>query len=69
MADTTPTIGAVTIPVSVEISPGEVIDFHVWDTAGQDDFRCVLPMFIRGAGVAVVCFDLTSRSSFSHLKD
>jgi hypothetical protein len=68
MQAATPTIGAVAIPTSVEISPGEKIGFNVWDTADQDDFRCVLPMFIRTASVAVVCFDLSVRETFAHVR-
>jgi small GTP-binding protein len=34
-----------------------LIDFHIWDTAGSERYRSLLPMYSRGAHVALVCFD------------
>jgi small GTP-binding protein len=65
--DTTPTIGANSIQCQVAISPEKTVTLNVWDTAGQDDFKALLPMFVRGAEVAVVVFDLSHRPSFEHV--
>lgn len=40
---------------------------NVRDTSGDESFRSVVPMFYRGAEVAVLVFDLTSRSTFNSL--
>jgi small GTP-binding protein len=40
---------------------------HIWDTAGQEQYRSLAPMFFRSADVAVLVFDLTERDSFSNL--
>jgi small GTP-binding protein len=65
--DTTPTIGANSIQCQVAISPERTVTLNVWDTAGQDDFKALLPMFVRGAEVAVVAFDVSRRASFDHV--
>lgn len=40
----------------------------MWDTAGQDRFRALIPSYIRDSTAAVVVFDLTSRASFENVK-
>jgi small GTP-binding protein len=40
---------------------------HVFDTAGQEQFRSIVPMYFRGAGIVLLVFDLTSRESFVHI--
>jgi small GTP-binding protein len=69
LPQTTPTIGAISLACSVPLCSGETIALNVWDTAGQDDFRSLVPMFIRGAEVAVVVFDVSRRCTFSSISD
>jgi Ras-related protein Rab-6A len=66
---TASTIGANQIRCTVELKDSKTIALNVWDTAGQDDYRYLLPMFIRGAEVAVVCFDLAAHRTFDHLPE
>ncbi|CAF1483563.1 unnamed protein product [Rotaria sordida] len=40
---------------------------QVWDTAGQDRFKCVASSFYRGAHGVIICFDITNRESFDHV--
>ena len=47
------------------------IKFEIWDTAGQglipcstsqiERYRSLAPMYYRGAGAAIVVYDITSR--------
>jgi small GTP-binding protein len=67
-ADTTPTIGANSIQCQVSLSPDRVVTLNVWDTAGQDDFKTLLPMFVRGAEVAVVVYDVSRHLTFEHVE-
>mmetsp|Transcript_51969 Transcript_51969/g.96159 ORF Transcript_51969/g.96159 Transcript_51969/m.96159 type:complete len:214 (+) Transcript_51969:126-767(+) len=41
------------------------VRLQLWDTAGQDRFRCLIPNYIRDSCAAVVVYDVTSRDSFS----
>jgi len=36
------------------------VDFtlHIWDTAGQEKFRCISRTYFRGAGAVILAFDL-----------
>lgn len=34
-----------------------VIKVNVWDTAGMERFRSLVPMYIRGATIVFICFD------------
>ncbi|OHT00055.1 small GTP-binding protein [Tritrichomonas foetus] len=48
---------------------GETIDVQIWDTAGQEKFKSLAPIYFRNAAAAVVVFSLTSKSSFNKLQD
>ena len=38
------------------------IRLQLWDTAGQERFRSLIPSYIRDSSVAVVVYDITSKS-------
>lgn len=38
------------------------VRLQLWDTAGQERFRSLIPSYIRDSTVAVVVYDITSRS-------
>jgi len=40
------------------------VRLQLWDTAGQERFRSLIPSYIRDSNVAVVCYDVTSKTSF-----
>jgi small GTP-binding protein len=42
-----------------------LITIQIWDTAGQEKFRSLAPMYYRAANVAIICFDLTNRRTFT----
>ncbi|KAH0793745.1 Ras family protein [Histomonas meleagridis] len=62
------TIASTSIPCTVDYK-GTPVTFNVWDTAGQDDYRCLVPMFVKGAQIAVIVFDITNPTSFEHVND
>ncbi|KAL8187665.1 UNVERIFIED_CONTAM: Ras- protein Rab-6B [Gekko kuhli] len=41
------------------------VRLQLWDTAGQERFRSLIPSYIRDSTVAVVVYDITTRSSCS----
>ena len=38
------------------------VRLQIWDSAGQERFRSLIPSYIRDSSVAVVVYDITSRS-------
>jgi Ras-related protein Rab-24 len=45
-----------------------VIIFVLQDTAGSERYEAMSRIYYRGARAAVLCFDLTDRSSFDKLR-
>jgi small GTP-binding protein len=43
---------------------GQKVKFKVWDTAGQEKYRCLTQMYFRDAKVALIVYDVTNRRSF-----
>ena len=35
----------------------------IWDTAGQESYRTIVPMYFRGAAIAIVVFDIINKKS------
>ena len=46
-------------------------DIHLllYDTAGQEKFRSLIPMYTRDANIILLVYDITNRESFSHLAE
>ena len=43
----------------------KIIILNLWDTAGQERFKSLIPSYIKDSAVAIVCYDVTSRESFT----
>jgi GTPase SAR1 family protein len=39
-----------------------------WDTAGQEQFRCISKAYFRGASGSILAFDLSSKESFDNTR-
>jgi small GTP-binding protein len=63
----TPTVGAASYLISVKLPKGEV-KLNCWDTAGQETYRCLVPIYARGAEVACVVYDQSNSASFQSLE-
>lgn len=57
------TIGAAFFTKSMKLE-STLYKFQIWDTAGQEKFRALAPMYYRGASVAIIVYDITVQSSF-----
>lgn len=44
------------------------IKYEIWDTAGQERYYSLIPMYYRGAQVALIVYDITSKESFESAK-
>ena len=47
---------------------GKEISFNICDTAGQEKYRSLAPIYFRGASIAFIVFDITSESSFKSVE-
>lgn len=62
------TVGASCCSVTIKIDD-ETIDFMIWDTAGQEQYRGIIPMYFHKADFVLAVYDLTQRDSFKHLEE
>jgi len=64
----TSTIGASFLTKRVvDIDSSTVVRLQIWDTAGQERFRSISKLYYRGANAALLCYDITSSSSFTEM--
>lgn len=64
---TVPTIGAGTTTMSCTYKDKRA-EYQLWDTAGQEIYRNIVPIYFKGAVGAVVTFSLTDITSFNDLQ-
>jgi len=62
------TIGAAFL-TKVVATEGVPVRLQLWDTAGQEKFRSLAPMYYRSSAVAQLVFDVTNKSSLDGLED
>lgn len=62
----TPTIGA-SFSCKVLDIDSYTIRFQIWDTAGQETYKSMLPMYYRKTNLAMVVFDITCAESFNSI--
>jgi len=62
-----PTVGAAFFGKKVNVHGREVL-LGIWDTAGSERFRTLVPLYYRNAKIAIVCHDLTDRESWETVK-
>ena len=45
---------------------GNPVRLLLYDTAGQEKFKSLIPMYIRDANIILVVYDITNKDSFTH---
>lgn len=63
---TTSTIGAAFCTMRYSLN-GRERTYHVWDTAGQERYYSLIPLYLSGAQVIVIVYDITNRDSFDKI--
>lgn len=48
---------------------GRLIKLQIWDSAGQEKFRSLIPNYIRGSSLIFLIFDIAKKESFQHLNE
>lgn len=47
----------------------KMVKLQIWDTAGQDRFRCITKNYLRGSNGIMLIYDITNSSSFTNIKN
>lgn len=50
------------------IDTNKAIKLKIWDTAGQERYQSLTPLYFRGAGAAILVYDICRRHSFQALQ-
>jgi small GTP-binding protein len=53
----------------IELALDGGVKIGLWDTAGGEEYRSVIPVYFRDAALILIVFDLTATSSFAHVTD
>ncbi|EAY09673.1 small GTP-binding protein, putative [Trichomonas vaginalis G3] len=61
--DANPTVGANVLTLSYQYGSTD-IKLTIWDTAGQEKYRCLAPMYYRNINCAVIIYSILDRKSF-----
>eukprot|EP00041_Stephanoeca_diplocostata_P013542 m.237560 g.237560 ORF g.237560 m.237560 type:complete len:232 (+) comp19373_c0_seq2:355-1050(+) len=65
------TVGAMFLDVQkiyTSVSGSIPMRFNIWDTAGEERFRGLVPMYLRGSDAVIVVYDATKHSSIDELE-
>jgi Ras-related protein Rab-6A len=46
-----------------------VVRLQLWDTAGQEKFRSIIPSYVRDSSIVFIIFDLANRASFKNVDE
>ena len=66
--DSTTTLGVEFSSKILEMEDGSTVKAQLWDTAGEERFRTVANIYLRGAVGALLTYDVTDRTSFDSLQ-
>ena len=62
-----PTVGAFFVTKRLTVQ-GVTCKIQIWDTAGQEQFRKLAPMYYKNAHCAIICYDITSPRTYETLQ-
>jgi small GTP-binding protein len=48
---------------------GRLIKLQIWDSAGQEKFKSLIPNYIRGSCLIFLIFDVSQKTTYDHLND
>ncbi|XP_074514542.1 ras-related protein Rab-17-like [Sebastes fasciatus] len=61
--NTSPTVGCAYLTRVVHLND-VTLRFEIWDTAGQEKYHSVTPLYYRGAHAALLVYDISKRETF-----
>ena len=67
-AFTDATIGASFFAKMIEKNE-QLYKFNIWDTAGQEKYSCLVPLYYRNCDAAIIVYDITNKTSYKKAID
>ena len=64
-----PTVGAITYKKKVKLDDNKVAEAAIWDTAGSDTYRSLVPMYVKDADSIILCCAIDEPSSFDSIPE
>ena len=61
------TVGASFVSKKVTASNSKKFVLELWDTAGEERYRSLLPLYYRGADAVIVLFDSNDRNGLQNI--
>jgi small GTP-binding protein len=65
--DQSPTVGGNSFRFSVQILDSVNVILNVWDTAGQEQYRSLIPTYIRGSDAVLLVASIDNQDSINNL--
>lgn len=62
------TVGSALLKYNYTTDEGKEIAYEIWDTAGQENYRSIVPMFFKNVGFICIIFSLSDVKTFDNLK-
>jgi small GTP-binding protein len=62
-----PTIGCICSELQADNASGAPVRLNIWDTAGQELYQSIVPIYVRDAIAGLVVYDVTDVKSFQAL--
>ena len=66
--DEPPSISASYSKKFLQFDDGKTIEFHIWDTAGQEKYRSIGKLFYKDSHAVILVYDITCQNSFDEIK-
>ncbi|KAH0795065.1 small GTP-binding protein [Histomonas meleagridis] len=63
-----PTIGSSFLSSTIQTEKGPVT-LNIWDTAGQEKYRCLVPMYSRSAIAAIIVIDASGKANCTCIEE
>ena len=51
------------------IIEGQIFRIQIWDTTGQENFRCLTRSYFKNSVCAIITYDITNKQSFDNIQD
>ena len=64
--NTRPNVGVSTASIDMKVKDVDT-QLSIWDTAGQETFRSLVPLYTRNAEVILLVFDVTEQTTYASL--